>query len=260
MARRTAARADCNVCDTQDALTRSFESLLDEGEQLTEFVEASVREDVQRQPVQAEFVAGGQQSCDEVSRTGESPRQAIDRPLMEVPNTTGCRQGVNAAGVADRSDNPQAECSSHSAPTKNFVMESTAYGECAVSRFFVGWSRCQSGASLEMHVVGLSLVFQPNRIQASHLEPLRQSHGLRLRRLLEHLLVGVAREAEQSLMPDATTARRTGRRRHKGRGPTLAQGCATTRRGHQSGPDEPIFSVAESGRGRPTKSVLNRRS
>jgi predicted transcriptional regulator len=47
------------------------ESLLVEGETLSEFVEASVRASVQRRRVQAEFIARGLRSRDEARRTGE---------------------------------------------------------------------------------------------------------------------------------------------------------------------------------------------
>ena len=47
------------------------ESLLGEGETLSEFVEASVRARVQRRRDQAEFVARGLRSRDEARRTGE---------------------------------------------------------------------------------------------------------------------------------------------------------------------------------------------
>lgn len=48
-----------------------LESLLGEGETLSEFVEASVRASVQRRRVQAEFIARGMRSRDEARRTGE---------------------------------------------------------------------------------------------------------------------------------------------------------------------------------------------
>jgi hypothetical protein len=47
------------------------ESVLGEGETLSEFVEASVRAAVQRRRVQAEFIARGQSSREEARRTGE---------------------------------------------------------------------------------------------------------------------------------------------------------------------------------------------
>lgn len=47
------------------------ESLLGEGETLSEFVEASVRATVQRRRVQAEFIARGLRSRDEARRTGQ---------------------------------------------------------------------------------------------------------------------------------------------------------------------------------------------
>ena len=46
------------------------ESLLGDGETLSEFVEASVRASVQRRRVQAEFIARGLASRDEACRTG----------------------------------------------------------------------------------------------------------------------------------------------------------------------------------------------
>ena len=47
------------------------ESMLGEGETLTEFVEASVRASVQRRRDQAEFIARGLRSRDEAHRTGD---------------------------------------------------------------------------------------------------------------------------------------------------------------------------------------------
>jgi len=47
------------------------ESVLGEGETLTEFVEASVRASVERRRVQAEFIARGLESRDEARRTGQ---------------------------------------------------------------------------------------------------------------------------------------------------------------------------------------------
>ena len=47
------------------------ESVLREGESLSEFVEASVRASVERRRVQAEFIARGLRSRDEARRTGD---------------------------------------------------------------------------------------------------------------------------------------------------------------------------------------------
>lgn len=47
------------------------ESLLGDGETLSEFVEASVRATVQRRRVQAEFIARGLRSREEAQRTGD---------------------------------------------------------------------------------------------------------------------------------------------------------------------------------------------
>lgn len=47
------------------------ESVLAEGESLSEFVEASVRASVERRRVQVEFVARGLSSRDEARRTGD---------------------------------------------------------------------------------------------------------------------------------------------------------------------------------------------
>ena len=52
-------------------LRAEVESLLGEGETLSEFVEASVRASVQRRRVQAEFIARGLRSRDKARRTGE---------------------------------------------------------------------------------------------------------------------------------------------------------------------------------------------
>jgi predicted transcriptional regulator len=47
------------------------ESVLAEGESLSEFVEASVRASVERRRVQAEFIARGLRSREEAKRTGD---------------------------------------------------------------------------------------------------------------------------------------------------------------------------------------------
>ena len=47
------------------------ESVLAEGESLSEFVEASVRASVERRRVQAEFIARGLRSRDEAKRRGD---------------------------------------------------------------------------------------------------------------------------------------------------------------------------------------------
>ncbi len=55
----------------EPALRAELESLLAEGETLSEFVEASVRASVRRRRVQAEFLARGLHSLGEARRTGE---------------------------------------------------------------------------------------------------------------------------------------------------------------------------------------------
>jgi predicted transcriptional regulator len=55
----------------EPGLRAEVESLLDEGETLSGFVEASVRASVQRRRVQAEFVARGLRSRDEARLSGE---------------------------------------------------------------------------------------------------------------------------------------------------------------------------------------------
>lgn len=52
-------------------LRAELESLLEAGETLSGFVEASVRASVHRRRVQAEFIARGLRSLDEARRTGE---------------------------------------------------------------------------------------------------------------------------------------------------------------------------------------------
>lgn len=47
------------------------EAVLDEGESLSEFVEAAVRSSVERRRTQAEFVVRGLRSRDEARRTGK---------------------------------------------------------------------------------------------------------------------------------------------------------------------------------------------
>lgn len=51
-------------------LREAAESMLEEGETLSSFIEASVRETIQRRRVRAEFVARGLASRDEAKRTG----------------------------------------------------------------------------------------------------------------------------------------------------------------------------------------------
>jgi Arc/MetJ-type ribon-helix-helix transcriptional regulator len=52
-------------------LRAEVESLLDDGETVSEFVEASVRASVLRRRMQAEFVARGLRSLDDARRTGD---------------------------------------------------------------------------------------------------------------------------------------------------------------------------------------------
>lgn len=52
-------------------LRAELESLLEAGETLSGFVEASVRASVHRRRMQAEFIARGLRSLDEARRTGE---------------------------------------------------------------------------------------------------------------------------------------------------------------------------------------------
>lgn len=52
-------------------LRAEVESLLAEGETLSEFVEASVRSSVMRRRVQAEFIARGLRSREEAQRSGD---------------------------------------------------------------------------------------------------------------------------------------------------------------------------------------------
>ncbi len=52
-------------------LRAEVESLLVDGETLSEFVEASVRANVQRRKVQAEFIARGLRSREAARRTGD---------------------------------------------------------------------------------------------------------------------------------------------------------------------------------------------
>ncbi len=55
----------------EQAFRDEVESVLGEGETLSEFVEASVRASVQRRRSQAEFIARGLRSRDEARRTGQ---------------------------------------------------------------------------------------------------------------------------------------------------------------------------------------------
>ena len=55
------------------------ESVLAEGESLSEFVEASVRAGVERRRVQAEFIARGLRSRDEARRTGDYVEADLER-------------------------------------------------------------------------------------------------------------------------------------------------------------------------------------
>jgi predicted transcriptional regulator len=52
-------------------LRAEVESLLGEGETVSQFVESSVRASVERRRAQAEFIARGLRSLDEARRTGE---------------------------------------------------------------------------------------------------------------------------------------------------------------------------------------------
>jgi hypothetical protein len=52
-------------------LRAEVESVLTEGETLSQFVEASVRAGVERRRIQAEFIARGLRSRDQARRTGE---------------------------------------------------------------------------------------------------------------------------------------------------------------------------------------------
>lgn len=52
-------------------LRAEVESLLEEGETLSEFVEASIRASVQRRRLEGEFIARGLRSLGEASRTGD---------------------------------------------------------------------------------------------------------------------------------------------------------------------------------------------
>jgi Arc/MetJ-type ribon-helix-helix transcriptional regulator len=72
------------------------ESVLAEGESLSEFVEASVRASVERRRVHAEFVARGLRSRDEAKRTGDSVdaddvvaglQRKLDAARQRVPKT-----------------------------------------------------------------------------------------------------------------------------------------------------------------------------
>jgi Arc/MetJ-type ribon-helix-helix transcriptional regulator len=63
------------------------ESLLGEGETLSEFIETSVRVTVRRRRVQAEFIAGGLRACDEARRTGE--HVDADVVIEQLPRKLG---------------------------------------------------------------------------------------------------------------------------------------------------------------------------
>jgi len=65
---KTAALPSVRV---EPQLRAEVESLLAEGETLTQFVEASVRAAVERRRNQAEFVARGQRALDNARQTGE---------------------------------------------------------------------------------------------------------------------------------------------------------------------------------------------
>jgi hypothetical protein len=67
------------------------ESVLGEGETLSEFVEASVRASVERRRVRAEFLARGLRSRDEARRTG----QYVDADVV----VAGLQRKLDAARV-----------------------------------------------------------------------------------------------------------------------------------------------------------------
>ena len=62
----------------QPELREAAESVLLEGESLSSFIEASVRETIERRRTRAEFLARGLRSRDEVRRTG------VTYPAAEV--------------------------------------------------------------------------------------------------------------------------------------------------------------------------------
>ncbi|NUZ09115.1 YlcI/YnfO family protein [Piscinibacter koreensis] len=79
-------------------LRAEIEALLDEGETLSEFVEASVRASVERRRVQTEFVARGLCSRDEARRTGnyvdadlvvDALQRKLDAARARVAKTRG---------------------------------------------------------------------------------------------------------------------------------------------------------------------------
>ncbi len=51
-------------------LRDAAESVLHQGETLSGFIEASVRESIERRRTRAEFIARGMASCDDAKRTG----------------------------------------------------------------------------------------------------------------------------------------------------------------------------------------------
>lgn len=70
-------------------LRDAVESVLQEGESLSSFIEASVRETIERRRVRTEFIARGLASRDEAKRTGiyygvEDVRAMLDKKLAKA--------------------------------------------------------------------------------------------------------------------------------------------------------------------------------
>lgn len=76
------------------------ESVLAEGESLSEFVEASVRASVERRRFQAEFMARGMRSRDDAKRTGDYVDADVVLSGLQVKLDAARVRVVNAAANA----------------------------------------------------------------------------------------------------------------------------------------------------------------
>lgn len=75
-------------------LREAAESVLLEGESLSGFIEASVRETIERRRTRAEFIARGLRSRDEVRRTGVTfPAAEVHAELRQMLDEAKARVG-----------------------------------------------------------------------------------------------------------------------------------------------------------------------
>ena len=75
-------------------LRDAAESVLQEGESLSSFIESSVRETIERRRIRAEFIARGLASRDDATRTGiyysvNDVREMLDKKLAKAAKRIG---------------------------------------------------------------------------------------------------------------------------------------------------------------------------